>query len=374
MKEGLNINSEILAWSIQRAGWNLDEFISKYPNYQKWIDGKKKPSIKQLEDFSGKLQIPFGYLFLQSPPEERNPIAFFRTDKDNHSNISPNVRDMILLLQKRQDWLRDYLKENHREELPFVGKFSNKKDIFRIVADIRKTLGLQENWYSQLKNWEETLKFLIQKIEDIGIIIIFSGIYENNTKRTIPLEECRGCVLVDKHAPFLFINSIDSKSSQLFTIIHELAHIWIGASAGFDFKTMLPANDPIEKVCDKVAAEFLVPEAEFQKIWDKTKPIKAISKYFKVSEMVIKRRALDLGKISREEFFTYYNQYAKKELKKKTGRGGNFHFTTKKRLGTLYLHSIHNALTEGKLLYRDACKLTSLKGDTFQSLISKFSK
>ncbi len=55
----------------------------------------------------------------------------------------------------------------------------------------------------------------------------------------------------------MFINNSDGKAAQMFTISHELAHIWTGHSAGFDFRELLPANDPVELLCDKVAAEFL---------------------------------------------------------------------------------------------------------------------
>jgi len=367
MRQGLTINSEMLKWSIQRAGWTLDDFISMFPKYKKWIEGEKYPSVRQLETFSEKVHIPFGFLFLQSPPIEKNPIAFFRTDKNSETALSPNTRDMILLLQKRQDWLRNYLIESHNDPLKYVGQFKDSEDVIQIVNSIRDTLGLTKNISSQFKNSEEFYKYLIHKIEEIGIVLIFSGIYENNTHRSIPLKDCRGFVLVDEYAPFLFINNNDSKSSQIFTLLHELAHIWLGTTAGFDFEKMLPADDPIEMICDKVAAEFLVPAEEFLKVWNNF-PIQKIVKYFKMSEIIIMRRAFDFGKLSKVDFYSFYDRYALKQSKRKKGSGGDFYSTNRKRLGKQYLNHIMNALKEGKLLYRDACKLTSLKGDTFQTL------
>lgn len=96
---------------------------------------------------------------------------------------------------------------------------------------------------------------MVLHIEDKGIITVFNGIVENNTSRPIPVDECRGFVW-DEMAPFMFINNADWKSAQMFTIVHELAHIWTGHSAGFDFRKLQPADDPIEILCDKVAAEF----------------------------------------------------------------------------------------------------------------------
>jgi len=105
------------------------------PNVQKWLDGEKNPTVKQLEDFSKKVHLPFGYLFLSEPPQEDIPIPYFRTNNANTTNVSVNVYDTILLMQQRQDWLRNYLKDSGFQELPFVGTFANSDDIKSIAND-----------------------------------------------------------------------------------------------------------------------------------------------------------------------------------------------------------------------------------------------
>lgn len=373
MRAEVNINANILTWAITRAGYELSEFASKVPNIEEWINGTKKPTVKQLESFSKKVHLPFGYLFLSEPLKENLPIPFFRTNSKQTNQVSINVYDTILLIQQRQDWLRDYLKDNDFEPLPFVGKFKQSPNVQEIVADIRKTLELKENWASKFKTWEEALNHLTQQIEDKGIITVFNGVVENNTSRPIKVEECRGFVLVDEIAPFMFVNNSDGKAAQMFTISHELAHIWTGHSAGFDFRELLPANDPIELLCDKVAAEFLVSENSFNEYWKSNTTIKAASKYFKVSEIVIARRALDTKKITKNQFFGFYNEYKNRENFKKNNQssGGDFYATTKKRLSVTFAAHVNNAVKSGNLLYRDAYKLTSLKGDTFHKFFSE---
>ncbi len=284
-----------------------------------------------------------------------------------------NVYDTILLMQQRQDWLKDYLIENEFEALSFVGKYQNHLNVQEIVADIRRTLSLNESWASNFRTWQDALDHLVNVIEDIGIITVFNGVVENNGHRKILVDECRGFVLVDKMAPFMFINNSDGKAAQMFTIVHELAHVWTGKSAGFDFRKLQPANDPNELICDKVAAEFLVPENTFNKIWRKNPSIKDSSRFFKVSEIVIARRALDTGMITKKEFFEFYEEYTNREFEKKESKssGGDFYATTRKRLSVTFAAHINNAVKSGKLLYRDAYKLTSLKGDTFQTFFSK---
>ena len=301
MRTELNINANIITWAIARAGYELHDFTARVPKVQEWIEGKKKPTVKQLETFSKKVHLPFGYLFLPEPPKEKLPIPFFRTNNPQATSVSVNVYDTILLLQQRQDWLKDYLKDNEFKQIPFVGKFHNRQNVAEIVSDIRNTLGLQENWASQSETWTDALEKLTHKIEETGIIMVFNGVVENSTNRQIKVDECRGFVLVDELAPFMFINNSDVKAAQMFTIVHELAHIWTGHSAGFDFRELLPANNSTELLCDKVAAEFLVPENSFNEYWKPNTTIKAASRYFKVSEIVIARRALDTKKITRNQ-------------------------------------------------------------------------
>jgi len=273
------------------------------------------------------------WLFLSSRTSAgRTSYSIFRTNNSVQKQVSINVYDTILLLQQRQDWLRDYLKENEFEELDFVGKYNSKSEVKTIVNDIRQVLELPENWAAGFRTWDDALGNLVQAIEDKGIIAVFNGVVENNTSRKIQVDECRGFVLVDKAAPFMFINNADSKAAQMFTIVHELAHIWTGKSAGFDFQKLEPANDENEILCDRVAAEFLVPETAFTQIWNTGVGIKGTTRYFKVSEIVIARRALDTGKISKK-ILCFYDEYIHRESEKKAaqGSGGDFYATTRKR-------------------------------------------
>lgn len=140
MRNEVNVNNNMLTWAITRAGYDVSAFAEKFPKILDWLEGQKKPTVKQLEAFSKKVYLPFGYLFLPQPPQEKVPIPFFRTSGNKIDKIHINVYDTILLLQQRQDWLKNYLKDNDFQPLSFVGKFSNSNDVKAIVADIRQTL------------------------------------------------------------------------------------------------------------------------------------------------------------------------------------------------------------------------------------------
>ena len=91
MKQVVNINPKILSWGIIRAGHTIEEIIEKNPAVKAWMDGTKQPTVKQLEDFSKKIYLPFGYFFLPEPPQEELPIPFFRTNNTRTNHISVNI-------------------------------------------------------------------------------------------------------------------------------------------------------------------------------------------------------------------------------------------------------------------------------------------
>ncbi len=369
-----NINLEMIEWSILRSGKSPMDFYAQNPDVENWVKGEKYPTVKQLEDFTHKVYVPFGYLFLQNPPEENIPIPFFRTGKKQINKVSLNVFHTIQIIQDRQNWLSEYLEELDFPNLDFVGKFSVKNNYLEIVNDIRETLKLEIDWANKHNTWEQALDYLTTQVEEIGIIVTFNGIVGTNTRRKIEVEECRGFALVDKKAPFLFLNAADAKAAQMFTLIHELAHVWLGESAGFDNQNLLPANNPIEILCDKIAAEFLVPENYFISKWKTTQDFKYLSRIFKVSPIVIARRALDLELISKKDFFVFYDTYMEdfKLKKENQSSGGNFYATARKRISRRFAFFVNNAVRENKLLYRDAYRLTNLKGETYNKFVTEF--
>jgi Zn-dependent peptidase ImmA (M78 family) len=374
MQLNIHINPAIITWAIARAGYELDEFVTqKYPNAKAWLNNEKKPTIRQLEEFSNKVHIPFGYLFLDEPPAEQAPIPFFRTGRSTTYLVSLNIYDTILLLQRRQEWMNEYLTNSGELPLSFVGKFNLNTPSAKIAADMRQMLGLSENWARQFPTWEKAKNYLIEQIENIGVVVNLNGVVGNNNKRSIPVEECRGFVLVDRMAPFLFINNNDSKSAQMFTLAHELAHVWLGKSAGFDLKQMSPADEPIEQLCDQVAAEFLVPAGYFLEAWAKQQDIRLLARNFKVSPIVIARRALTLQLIQKPQFFSFYNNYTQEKnyLNRKKSEGGDYYATQKSRLGLRFTALVNQAVKEGKLLYSDAYRLTGLQGNTYQQFIQR---
>lgn len=363
----IDINPNMISWAIQRAGYDVDVYLQEHPDIAVWYDKEKLPTENQLEAFAKKLHVPYGYLFLDEPPTEEIPIPMFRGEAGN-GGFNLNVYDTILSLQRRQEWLADYLTDNEYDICQCVGVISLNTSVKESVAILRDLLGLEEDWAFERRDSADAVNKLTEQIENVGISVSFNSGVENNNRREIPVEECRGFALVNDVVPFIFVNNKDSKTAQLFTLIHETTHILLGTSAGYGGE-MEHIHDVTERYCDRVAAAFLVPAALLNKVWN---GISTTAKKFKVSELMVARRAHELRLISDEEYRAFYLEYKNRPIPiKKTSSYGDFYATALKRIGHLLAVHINNAVKSRQLDYLQAYRLTGMYGKTYQTFVNE---
>jgi Zn-dependent peptidase ImmA (M78 family) len=366
------VNGEVMRWARVRSGASLHDLAKRFPKLSEWEAEETQPTLRQLEDFARRTLTPLGYLFLADPPDISLPIPDFRTvPQDATPRPSPNLLETVYAMLRRQDWMREYLIELGQLPLRFVGEASPDDPAPQVAARMRDELGVGDAWAGQHATWTSALAALIDLVENAGVLVVSNGIVGNNTHRALDAEEFRGFVLTDEYAPLVFINTGDGKAAQMFTLAHELAHVWFAKSAAFDLRDMQPAGVPVEQACNRVAAEFLVPEAEMLAAWrmvlGEPRPFDELARRFKVSALVVARRALDLRLIDRARFFAFYGGHredARRQAATKP-RGGNFWATQEGRIGRRFGEAVVRATQEGRLLYRDAFVLTDLHGDTF---------
>ena len=370
------VNPELIRWAIARSGLAIDELAEAFPKLGQWQSGEQLPTMRQLELFARKTMTPLGYLFLGSPPDEKLPIPDFRTVGDRPiGHSSPNLIETIQVMQRRQAWMRDYVVEQGQEELQFIGSVRHYGNISALAMRIRQTLGLGAGWAESHKSWEDALRALREAAEHIGILVTTASVVGLNNHRPLDPQEFRGFVLCDSLAPLVFVNGADSKSAQMFTMAHELAHLWLGRDGLFNLIQTMPHNDELERFCNQVAAEFLVPAEKLSQRWKEAaeteRPFHTIARWYKVSPVVAARRALDLKLITKAQFFAFYEEdqdewrRRKAEEKEKKKGGPNFYDVQDVRLSRRFAYAVVRAAREGRLLYRDAYQLTDLKGETF---------
>lgn len=374
----LNVKHELIRWALERSGRSVEGLARQFPKLGKWKSGEAQPTLKQLEALAKKTWTPLGYFFLPEPPQEKLPIPDFRRVSDRPvGSASPNLIDTLHTMQRRQTWMRDYLVDSGHAPLSFIASANLREAPAAVAQKIRQVTGTGDGWASHHGTWSDALRHLREAIEEAGILVVINGVVGNDTHRKLDTEEFRGFVLMDNYAPLIFVNGSDAKSAQMFTLAHELAHLWVGESALFNLSNLEPSEFAVEQFCNKVAAEFLVPAREFEAYWTRAiqdaEPFQAIARHFKVSPIVAARRAQDLGLIQQAEFLTFFRSYQEDERRKaaRVSSGGNFYQTQNVRLGKRFARAVALAAKEGRLLYRDAYRLTDLHGATFDKYVKR---
>ncbi len=153
------INPALLTWARERAGIDSFAVLKRFPQFQEWESGSKKPTLRQLEKFANFVHVAIGYLFLPEPPVENLPITDFRTVGSRPARRpSPNLLDTIYLCQQRQEWYRNYAQNNNLPTCEFVGSATLSADAVVVSRAMRQVLSFSLEEQLSLSNWEEALK------------------------------------------------------------------------------------------------------------------------------------------------------------------------------------------------------------------------
>lgn len=370
----VDVKSELLRWACERSRQTIGSLAKRFPKLELWEQGEVNPTLRQLESFAKATRVPVGYLFLPEPPVETVPIPDFRTIGNRYlGHPSPDLLDTIYICQQRQEWYHDFARSLGEDPLSFVGSVDLSNDIITVAAAIRQSLKFDIEERRRLPTWTEALRRFVKQADDFGVMVMVSGVVGSNNRRKLNPEEFRGFALVDEHAPLVFINGSDTKSAQMFTLAHELAHLWLGESALSDTGPVTSPSHNVEKWCDQVAAELLVPlsliRKEYQESNELTDEVSRLARIFKVSTLVILRRIHDVGGISREVLSEAFSAELERLLAIPRGSGGNFYWTQAARVSKRFARALVISTLEGQTLHRDAFRLLGFsKLATFNEL------
>jgi Zn-dependent peptidase ImmA (M78 family)/transcriptional regulator with XRE-family HTH domain len=373
----VKVNPGLLVWARERAGLEAADLEHRFPKINGWEAEEVQPTIRQLEEFARAVHVPFGYLFLPAPPDEPMPIPDFRTvDGKAVRRPSPELLDMLYACQERQGWYREFALSTRQAEAAFVGSAALGDRPVAVAASMAEALGFDLEARAACRTWEEALRLFITQADSLGVLVMVSGVVLSNNTRRLDPEEFRGFALADKRAPLIFINGADSKSAQMFTLAHELAHLWLGATAVSDASAAPSTGHRREEVwCNAVAAELLVPLAALRQdvVDDETveQAMGRLTRRYKVSSLVILRRLLDAGWLDRAAFdmaWTAERARLRAIAAKNTG-GGDFYRTTLSRVSRRFARALVESTLEGQTLYRDAFRMLGVaKTETFNHI------
>ncbi|WP_180683742.1 ImmA/IrrE family metallo-endopeptidase [Tepidicella baoligensis] len=362
------VNPELLTWARERAGLDTLALAGRFPKLGEWEAGERQPTLRQLEDFARAVHVAVGYLFLPAPPDEPLPIPDFRTLADrNLSRPSSSLLDTLYLCQQRQDWFRDYARVHALPTLDFIGTASVQDSPQEVAEAMRQTLAHNMAEQQQSPTWTAALHQLIGKAEDAGVLVMASGVVGSNSHRKLDVEEFRGFALADDLAPLVFINGADSKAAQMFTLAHELAHLWLGESGISDPEAGRLAEAGIERWCNAVAAEFLMPLAllrqDYQGGMSVADEIQRLARSFKVSTLVALRRLFDAGFIDEPTLWRHYREELARirRLDREGSGGGDFYHTLGARTGKRFARAVLASTLEGQTLFQDAFRMLGVR-------------
>lgn len=371
------IDPSMLTWARERAGFELDGLLPRFGRLAEWESGDVQPTLKQVERFARAVHVPVGYLFLPEPPHETLPVEDFRTGLNEAIlRPSPNLLDVLYNCQERQAWYRDYARVTGQSPRTFVGSIDRDMAPAAAASEIRGLLQFSIAERQACRTWEEALRLFVQQADDAGILVMISGVVLSNNKRKLDPQEFRGFALSDPLAPLVFINGSDSKSGQMFTLAHELAHVWLNSS-GVSNAGAAPSTglNQVEVWCNAVAAELLVPltalKPELRVGEALEEAVARLVRLFKVSRLVMLRRLLDAGWLDRDVFDAAWTRERARlqEIAERSGNGGDFYRTTVSRVSRRFTRALVTSTLEGQTLYRDAFRMLGVaKTKTFNQL------
>jgi Zn-dependent peptidase ImmA (M78 family)/DNA-binding XRE family transcriptional regulator len=392
MADKAYITPNVLKWARESARMTEEIAATKVSvtveKLREWEDGTNQPTIRQAQTLAKLYKRPFALFFLPDIPRDFQPLQDFR--KSGSKSLTTSSIFIIREIQQKQAWISDVYAENQEEKLPFVGKFNINDNPQKVAKDILRTLNLNPGWYKS----ENPIKEWIDAAESKGIFISRTSFIHSRLK--LDSEELQGFAIADHLAPFVFINSEDWNAPQLFTLVHELAHIWI-AETGISNEVELDLKEkdkfhPVELFCNEVAANALMPEEiilNFEaKSFDNAKDVFKIAKQLGVSSFALLVRALNLDIISiakyrklkvqaDSEFAEYLKKEAEKKAKQKEKEksgGPNYFLLQLNRNSRLFTQTVLDAFRGGYIEPTLASNLLNVQVSKFQKLESQLIK
>lgn len=383
MSVRVEVRPGVLEWARARSGIDDEVWEQRFPRYQVWLAGEAAPTLKQLEDFARKTHTPVGFFFLEEPLVETVPIPDFRTIGDRPvaaagAAVSADLLDVIYACERRQEWYRDNQLLEGEPPLPFVEVASTTDAVGGVASQMREVLDWTAESRAACRTSDAALTWLREHAEAAGVLVMISGIVGSNTHRTLDPKEFRGFALVDRHAAVVFVNGADSKAAQVFTLAHELAHLWLGETALSDLDPQSIRSNDVERWCNQVAAEFLVPIAEFRDRYDQRADLRAqlrpLAEHFRVSTQVILGRIREAGTLTWDEYLAELDAERQRvaAFLADRGGGGNYFNTKPVQVSRRFASALIASAKEGRTPYTRAFRLLDVKKEsTFDGLAER---
>ena len=389
MADKAYITPNVLKWARESARMTEETAAAKasvtVDRLKEWEAGESQPTIRQAQTLAKAYKRPFALFFLPEIPRDFQPLQDFR--KPGSKTLTTSSIFIIREIQQKEAWISDVYSENQEEKLAFVGRYSIKDNPQAVANDILETLKINPGSYKT----DNPIKEWIDAAETNGIFVSRTSFIHSRLK--LDSEELQGFAIADPYAPFVFVNSDDWNAPQLFTLVHELAHIWI-AETGISNEVEPEIRHkgkfhPVELFCNEVAANALMPieiVSSFDTVsFQNLKDVYKVARQLGVSSFALLVRALKLNIISAPHYQKLkkhadidYAEFLKREAEKKAKQkekdqpgGPNYFLLQLNRNSRLFTQTVLDAFRGGIIEPTLASNLLNVQTNKFQKLESQ---
>lgn len=361
----VDVAPDVLRWA-RRVGFP-EQVPKEFARIDEWIARDAKPTLKQLTALADKTGIPFGYFLRQQPPPWKLSINDFRDGFDGAAaEPSADLMAVIRQSQQRQEWYRDFAERTGLARVEVVGTAAewSAEQTAQHMTDM-----LDVAVHKRTGTWNDTRKTLLRNFEALGGLTVATSMVDNNNHRMLDPAEFRGFCLMDDLAPLVFVNTNQTLNGQIFTLAHELAHVWRGTSGIGNEDPRREPQRKIEKWCSSVASLLLVPRFDLTKAWPQVssqslpQALDALARRYKCGTLVVLQA---LRRYGVAEFVDFDAAYAAEETRikdlAKSGASGGTHYTNLPyRVGDRLSRALIADTLEGGTSYSEAMRLMSMK-------------
>lgn len=387
------VNPKILRWARETAGFTAEDSIRKLrlaparglseaERLNALESGTEAPTRPMLVKMAKQYRRPLLTFYMSAPPRRGDRGQDFRTLPDGHSPTDDAlVEALIRDVRARQSLVREALEdEEEAYRLPFVGSAKMSQGAPAVVLSIRNTIKIGFRDFYARPSPQDAFELLRSSAEKLGVFVLLKGDLGSYHSAIDP-ETFRGFALADEIAPFVVINDQDSRAAWSFTLLHELAHIWLGqtgVSGGL-------GEIAIERFCNQVAGEFLLPREELKRFWDSQASgteafhaqVRQFSEARNLSSTMVAYALYRTGAIDEEMWRNLRSYFREKWLQGQQQReqardqegGPSFYAVRGHRVGKALLGLVGRLMAGGALTTSKAAKVLGVKATQVQALL-----
>ena len=385
------IQPKILTWARTTAGMSFEDAARAL----RLTSARGKTSVQRLENMElgeeepsrpliGKMarvyRRPLLVFYLAEPPQRGDRGQDFRTLRWGEK-LNPELDALVRDIRARQGLIRSMLEDDQAKPLDFIASTTIETPATATAKQIADRLKFNLGRYRAARNADEAFAYLRETIEASGVYVLLLGNL-GSFHTNMPVDVFRGFALADRIAPLVVINDQDARTAWSFTAVHELAHLWLGQTgiSGTD------TENNIERYCNDVAGEFLLPTVELGQLAPSVhlsvatvaQQIGSFAEIRRVSRAMVAYKLYRTGMIGKtmwtaldEHFRQQWQVHKQREAERNKVEGGpNYYVVRRHRIGDALLSLVRRSLDEGTITYTKASRVLGVKPGNVESLLS----